>query len=273
LRIGIFADFHCGHSGVGSWHNRLLFDRAEEVARRTVELLNNQSLDMVVILGDVTNNGTEKQLKLAEKILSKLTMPWFIHPGNHDREGVRNGLFDKIFGCHEPGLYSETVGFPCLFLREYLPREEYPKTELGEEIIHEAVEWTGSRTIERLFIFSHFPLISQQDYAIRHQGQYAKHYLDGEVLLRQLSRLVPGRIICFSAHQHWHRIIDGGQIFHCMTASLIEYPMEARVVSIEDKTLTITTLETACPDSSALSLDSAGWVCGRDSDRTRRIEL
>lgn len=273
MKIGIFADLHLGHTGVEKWHNRLLFDHAEEVVRDTIELLNSQALDLAVILGDVTNSGTEEQLNLAAGILSELNMPWLIHPGNHDREGMKTGLFDKTFGRHVPGIYSEAAGFPALFITEYLPRDEYPGTELGGDIINEAVEQVQCKNIEQLFVFSHFPLIAQQDFADRYKAQYAKHYLDGEELLRKLPGLVSGRIFCFSAHQHWHRIIDGEQIFHCMTASMIEYPMEARVVRIENETVEITTLETARPETAAMSLDSAEWVHGRESDRIRRIRL
>ncbi len=84
--IGIFNDLHLGHSGTGVWHNRLMFDQAEEVVRTTVTLLNELSLDLVIILGDVTNDGEAQQLELAEDLLSTLTAPWLVIPGNHDRE-------------------------------------------------------------------------------------------------------------------------------------------------------------------------------------------
>ncbi len=38
MRIGIFNDFHLGHSGTDTWHNRLLFDHTEQVVRQTIEM-------------------------------------------------------------------------------------------------------------------------------------------------------------------------------------------------------------------------------------------
>ena len=52
MRIGILNDLHLGHSGEGRWHNRLLYDRAAEIARSAVAVLNRQSLDLVLVLGD-----------------------------------------------------------------------------------------------------------------------------------------------------------------------------------------------------------------------------
>lgn len=273
MNIGIFGDCHLGHSGTDFWHNRLLFDHAEEVVRETIVHLKKQSLDMVVILGDLTNNGTEEQLKQADRILSELPMPWHVVPGNHDRDGVRSGLFDSIFAGHIPGILMEEAGCLFLFLREYLPPVEYPKTELGEEAVEKAVGLLQGRTVENLFVFSHFPLIAQAGYAERYKANYAKHFCDGDELLIRLARLVSGRIISFSAHQHWHRIVTDEVFLHCMTASMIEYPMEARVVSIEDGALTVTTLPSARPESALNSLVSAEWVRGEEGDRERRITL
>ena len=107
----------------------------------------------------------------------------------------------------------------------------------------------------------------ESDYADEHTASYARHYLDGEEILDRLGQLVSGKIYCFSAHQHWHRIINGDKVVHCMTASMIEYPMEARVVSIENGSISVSTIETACPEIATTSLDSARWVCGRERDR------
>ena len=159
-----------------------------------------------------------------------------------------------------------------MFLTEYLPPVEYPKTELGKDTFNKAIGKINCQNLENLFIFSHFPLISQQDYANKNNANYAKHYLDGEELLNRLDKLISGRIFCFSAHQHWHRIIDGYKVFYCMTASIIEYPMEARIISIENNKFAVSTIETACPEIAEMSLNSAKWVYGLKNDRDFEIK-
>ncbi|MGV6810983.1 MAG: phosphodiesterase [Brevirhabdus sp.] len=51
-----------------------------------VDSLNTMSVgpDLVVVSGDLTQNGTEPEVAHAAQILSALTCPWFVVPGNHD---------------------------------------------------------------------------------------------------------------------------------------------------------------------------------------------
>ncbi|MBT3276284.1 MAG: hypothetical protein HN368_24260 [Spirochaetales bacterium] len=266
-RFGIISDLHLGHSGTGRWHNSLLFDRAEDIVRNAVAVLNGQSLDLVIILGDVSNDGGEDQLKSAAGIFSNLNTSWRVLPGNHDRDGVRSGAFHELFSGHVPDLLGAVAGIPSLFLPEFLPEIEYPRTELGMRMIKKVLDLVSRTAPDDLFIFSHFPLISQNAYALQFKGEYAKHFLDGEEFLDQLGQIVTGKILCFAGHQHWHRIINEKKFVHCMTASMIEYPMEARVIRIADDRIDISTLECGVPDLAAVSLDSAPWVAGSKDDR------
>ena len=98
LSIGSFAqtfkyafvtDTHVG-SGTG-----------EEDLRRTVLDINQQQdLDFVVITGDITEMGTNDELKLAKSILADLIKPYYIIPGNHDTGWSESGgvNFIKEFG-------------------------------------------------------------------------------------------------------------------------------------------------------------------------------
>jgi len=45
-----------------------------------------------VITGDITELGTNAQLKLAKQILDSLSIPWYIIPGNHDAGWSESGL-------------------------------------------------------------------------------------------------------------------------------------------------------------------------------------
>src|SRR5690606_3155673 len=53
--------------------------------RRTVADINaNPELDFVIWSGDVTEFGSDEELRLAKRILDSLTVPWYVIPGNHD---------------------------------------------------------------------------------------------------------------------------------------------------------------------------------------------
>lgn len=69
---------------------------------RTVEDINQQTdLDFVILSGDVTEFGSEKELLEAKSILTKLNKPCYITPGNHDSKWSESGTNDfvRIFGA------------------------------------------------------------------------------------------------------------------------------------------------------------------------------
>lgn len=69
--------------------------------RRTVADLNSQSaIDFVILSGDVTEFGSDEELRLAKQILDSLRKPLYVIPGNHDSNWSESGAnsFRKVFG-------------------------------------------------------------------------------------------------------------------------------------------------------------------------------
>ena len=53
--------------------------------RRTVKDINdNKEIQFVIITGDITEFGSDEEIKLAKQILDNLNKPWHIVPGNND---------------------------------------------------------------------------------------------------------------------------------------------------------------------------------------------
>ena len=74
---------------------------AEEDLRRTVADINSMhDVAFVVITGDITELGTDAEIKLAKQILDSLDVPYYIIPGNHDTGWSGSGglSFTKMFG-------------------------------------------------------------------------------------------------------------------------------------------------------------------------------
>ena len=74
----------------------------EEDLRRTVADINKQAdIAFTVITGDITEMGTNDELKLAKSILAELKKPYYIIPGNHDTGWSESGgvSFIKEFGA------------------------------------------------------------------------------------------------------------------------------------------------------------------------------
>ena len=60
---------------------------AEEDLHRTVSDINSMNdVAFVVLTGDVTELGTDEELKSAKQILDNLDVPWYIIPGRMERE-------------------------------------------------------------------------------------------------------------------------------------------------------------------------------------------
>lgn len=73
----------------------------EEDLRRTIADINELTdIDFILLTGDITEMGTNNELKLAKEIISQLKKPYYIIPGNHDTGWSESGgvNFIKEFG-------------------------------------------------------------------------------------------------------------------------------------------------------------------------------
>lgn len=69
--------------------------------RNTVKDINaNPDLKFVVLTGDITEFGSDAELKLAKSIIDSLQKPWYAIPGNHDANWSESGsnTFKRLFG-------------------------------------------------------------------------------------------------------------------------------------------------------------------------------
>jgi outer membrane protein assembly factor BamB/predicted MPP superfamily phosphohydrolase len=74
---------------------------AEMDLRRTVRDINNMdNIAFAVLTGDITELGTDNELKLARQILDSLKVQYYIIPGNHDTGWSESGglSFTTVFG-------------------------------------------------------------------------------------------------------------------------------------------------------------------------------
>ena len=105
FRFGILGDMHIGS------------ERAEETARAAIADLNASGAELVVQMGDITDQGNRSAFELAAKLLEQLEMPYATMLGNHDvysREENRlsgSEYYTPSFGREPEGLILEHKGF------------------------------------------------------------------------------------------------------------------------------------------------------------------
>jgi 3',5'-cyclic AMP phosphodiesterase CpdA len=66
--------------------------------------------DAVIVTGDLTDDGAEKNYRVARELLERLDAPLHVLPGNHDDRGRMRGAFDLPGEGKEPVNYSVDVG-------------------------------------------------------------------------------------------------------------------------------------------------------------------
>ena len=71
-----------------------------EVTKCVEDINNNPGLSFVIIAGDITEFGSDKEIRLAKSIFDKLDKPYYIIAGNHDSKWSESGCntFSKVFG-------------------------------------------------------------------------------------------------------------------------------------------------------------------------------
>ncbi|WP_192820200.1 PQQ-binding-like beta-propeller repeat protein [Rufibacter sp. LB8] len=104
FQFAFVSDTHIGSPNGG----------AEEDLRRTVADINSlPNISFVILTGDITEMGTDQELKLAKEILSALKVPYYILPGNHDTGWSESGgvSFIREFGYDKFAFEHQGVKF------------------------------------------------------------------------------------------------------------------------------------------------------------------
>jgi 3',5'-cyclic-AMP phosphodiesterase len=84
----------------------------EELLRAAIEEINTAAPDLVVVAGDITDEGYPDQYPLAKEELSALACPLIVRvPGNHDARNVRYLHFEDTFGARDSRLRLDQQGF------------------------------------------------------------------------------------------------------------------------------------------------------------------
>ena len=152
-RIIVFADLHV-----------LPGNECEKNMRIAVDEINNTDADMVVINGDLTNEGSDEELANVKSILDQINKPLYVLPGNHETtwsQSATKTIFDlwrnDRFVTEMDDLVI--VGIAC-----------GPYMKMGDgHIKQEDLHWLDKTLAEhctagkRVVSFNHYPLMKDLD--------------------------------------------------------------------------------------------------------------
>ena len=112
----------------------------EELLRAAIEEINTAGPDLVVVAGDLTDEGYPDQYPLAKEELSALACPLIVRvPGNHDARNVGYLHFEDTFGARDSRLRLELDRLKIALVAVDSSKPDLDEGEIGRE--HYPRDW------------------------------------------------------------------------------------------------------------------------------------
>jgi Icc protein len=196
------------HVGGGRYRANLL--------RTAIAEINEASPDLVVVAGDLTDDGYPDQYPLSRTELSALECPQIVRvPGNHDARNVGYVLFENTFGPRDSRMRLELDGISIALVAVDSSKPDLDEGEIGREHYGWIKEGFEGDADLRVFVCHHHLM------PIPGTGRERNQVLDaGDVLslLRQC-----GVDIVLSGHRHVPYVwpVAGMLLIHSGTVSTL----------------------------------------------------
>ncbi len=192
-RIAVLSDVHVTPG-----------NRADSVMREVVREINRGSFDLVVMNGDLTNEGSDTELANVKAILDGIRHPLAVLPGNHESTWSQSATktFFDLWGDDRFAVSLDSVlvvGIAC-----------GPYMKMGDgHVKQEDLHWLAARLREagaaRVLSFNHYPIAPDLD-----------NWED------YLAVLAPYPVMAHvNGHYHAWRRYDAGHIPAVMTRALM----------------------------------------------------
>jgi Icc protein len=185
--------------------SRLLDIDTAERSRLAVEHLNGlrPQPDVVLVTGDLVNEGTAQEYALARPILDQLAMPYFVIPGNHDRgEALLEAFADHPYlpGAGSLGVQYAVDDWPVRLVGLDTSLDGEPFGGLSDERLAWLDQTLATEPDQPTLIFMHHPPIRTGIGWIDAAGLY------GSARLREILARHPQveRLVCGHAHRQVH---------------------------------------------------------------------
>ena len=210
MLIAQISDFHLTRQG------ELAYGVAETAAplRRAVAHLNalQPAPDVVVITGDLVDDGAPTSYALLRELLTPLRMPFFTVPGNHDQKARLRSAFPEQRFLHQPP-QAGSVGSLCYVVEEFPIRliglDTVTPGEHGGGFEGERLNWLAKTLVGRpeapTILFMHHPPFAS---GIGHMDREVfKGRKEFEALVAQHPQIE--RILCGHLHRTIFRRFGG----------------------------------------------------------------
>jgi Icc protein len=188
----------------------------EELLRTAIDEVNRARPDLVVLGGDLTDDGYPDQYPLAKEALAGLACARIVRvPGNHDARNVGYLRFEDTFGARDSRLRLECGGLEVALVAVDSSKPDLDEGEIGREHYGWIAEGFATDADLRIFVCHHHLV------PVPGTGRERNQVLDaGDVLslLRQC-----GVDLVLSGHRHVPYVwpIAGMLLVHSGTVSTL----------------------------------------------------
>jgi 3',5'-cyclic-AMP phosphodiesterase len=128
----------------------------EELLRAAIEEINTAAPDLVVVAGDLTDEGYPDQYPLTKEELSALACPLIVRvPGNHDARNVGYLHFEDTFGARDSRLRLELDRLKIALVAVDSSKPDLDEGEIGREHYGWIEEGFAGEADLRVFVCHH----------------------------------------------------------------------------------------------------------------------
>ncbi|MCC8112610.1 MAG: PQQ-binding-like beta-propeller repeat protein [Bacteroidales bacterium] len=197
LRVAVLSDVHVTEG-----------NRCDTLLRRAVADINAADYDIVVMNGDLTNQGLDSELKYVKSILDDIEHPLFVLPGNHENDWSQSATktFVDLWSSDRFLWYNDSIvaiGINC-----------GPYMKMGDgHVKREDLAWM-ERELDRLTQYGKRRVLSFNHYPVR------KDDLDNYGTYAQTLTRYPVMLHVNGHYHHWQPYEIAGHIPAMMTRAL-----------------------------------------------------
>jgi len=205
VRIAQLSDVHVGASRY-----------REDLLRTAIAEINAAEVDLVVVAGDLTDDGYPDQYPTAKAELRALTCPRITCvPGNHDARNVGYLRFEETFGARDSRLRLDFDGVEVSLVAVDSSKPDLDEGEIGREHYGWIEDGFAGDADLRVFVCHHHLM------PIPGTGRERNQVLDAGDVLSLLSRC--GVDIVLSGHRHVPYVwpVAGLLLIHSGTVSTL----------------------------------------------------
>jgi 3',5'-cyclic AMP phosphodiesterase CpdA len=239
----------------------------EELLRSAIEEVNGVEPDLVVVAGDLTDEGYPDQYPVARRELAALACPNVVRvPGNHDARNVGYLHYEDTFGTRDSRERLDCNGLAVALVAVDSSKPDIDEGEIGREHYAWIEEGFAGEADLRVFVCHHHLV------PVPGTGRERNQVLDAGDVLALLRRC--GVDLVLSGHRHVPYVwpIAGMLLVHSGTVSTLRtrgFPHPAyNLIRVEEGRISV---ELRVPGGERRSLgnyprDWPGDLSARDSD-------